>query len=366
MKIMNGSMRWFPTAFLVMLLAAVGCSSSDSGDDAICEGCILGDFSAYHGMFHSHTSFSDGIGMPREAYVHARDEGDLDVFALTDHLEQLYLPPPVDKWQRLHAAADEFYVPGSYVTLVGYEYGSGFELPWFISTGHANVFFIDYLLPIVTLDYHIFYEQLLDCPDCLAQMNHPGREIKPEWDGFAYVPEVDPKINQIELSPGYPEGWNSLFMALDQGWHLSPTWNQDNHTCNWGTADDHRTGLWLDELTREAVRRCFHDRRTFSTLDKNAYVKLATSEGCWMGSILENCASATLVIEAFDPDDGDGFETIELWGPGQERLREIPCDGLTWCVWEIDWTVEEAGYVLMNAIQADGDLLVSAPIWFNP
>jgi hypothetical protein len=37
------------------------------------------------GNLHSHTSFSDGSGMPREAYLRARDIAQLDFLALTEH-----------------------------------------------------------------------------------------------------------------------------------------------------------------------------------------------------------------------------------------------------------------------------------------
>ena len=34
----------------------------------------------FFGNLHSHTSFSDGSGLPREAYLHARDLARLDFF----------------------------------------------------------------------------------------------------------------------------------------------------------------------------------------------------------------------------------------------------------------------------------------------
>lgn len=357
---------WLPAALMCMLLSWSACSTHDTEGDAPPNGCIRGDFSVYFGMFHSHSNFSDGRGTPREAYEHARDQGELDVFALTDHLEMLYIPVPPDKWETLHAIADELYLPGSYVTLVGFEYSSAFDLPFFTSSGHNNVFFSDEMFPIVMLDYHLFYLKLLECPGCLAHFNHPGYGGQTNWDGFTYDPALDPQINQIELSTWDLDAWPYLFEALDQGWHVSPNWNQDNHGGEWGTEDDHRTGLWLEELTRESVYRCLRNRRTFSTLDRNASIRLMTSEGCWMGSILSGCLSATLTIEAVDPDAGDGFDTIELWGPGQELLQEFPCEGNTRCESNVDFALDEAGYVLVRAVQEDGDLLVSAPIWFNP
>lgn len=351
---------------LCVLLGLNGCSTDERAGDDAPDGCIRGDFSSYFGMFHSHSNFSDGSGTPLEAYEHARDCGELDVFALTDHLELLYVPLPPDKWETLHDAADALYEPGSYVPLVGFEYSSGFELPSFRSIGHNNIFFSGEIFPMIMLDYHVFYDRLLACPDCLAQFNHPGYGGQSNWDGFCYDPAVDPQMNQIELSTWDLDAFPYLFEVLDQDWHVSPNWSQDNHGGGWGTEDDHRTGLWMDALTREAVHDCLRERRTFSTLDRNASIRLATVDGCWMGSILSGSLSATLVVEALDPDEGDGFETLELWGRGMELLHEFDCGGEPWCEVEAGFDLDEAGYVLARAVQDDGDLLVSAPIWLNP
>ena len=39
----------------------------------------------FFGNLHSHTSFSDGSGIPKEAYLRARDIAKLDYLALTEH-----------------------------------------------------------------------------------------------------------------------------------------------------------------------------------------------------------------------------------------------------------------------------------------
>ncbi|HPQ71251.1 MAG TPA: hypothetical protein PKW95_19145 [bacterium] len=338
----------------------------DTADDDLPDGCITGDFTLYFGIFHSHSSFSDGKGRPPEAYAYARDEGELDVFALTDHLEYLYIPVPPDKYARLLEVADEFDDPGSYVALAGFEYSLALDLRHFTWAGHSNVFFSPELFTWIMLDYHEFFEELLACPQCLASFNHPGWDGQTNWDGFTYVPEVDPQITTIELSTWDLDAWPFLFEALDQGWHVSPTWNQDNHERGWGTEDDTRTGVWLDVLTRDGVYDALLNRRTFSTLDRNADILLTTSQGCWMGSDLRGTQTATLIVEADDPDAGDGFAALELWGRGEELLAEFDCDSQLTCHWEIELTLPEAGsYVLARAVEDDGDLLVSAPIWLG-
>ncbi len=45
---------------------------------------IACEWKPYFGLLHSHTSYSDGMGTPDDAYKYAKKTG-LDFFALTDH-----------------------------------------------------------------------------------------------------------------------------------------------------------------------------------------------------------------------------------------------------------------------------------------
>ena len=42
------------------------------------------DLNAYFGLLHGHTSYSDGLGTPDDAYESAKEAG-LDFFAVTEH-----------------------------------------------------------------------------------------------------------------------------------------------------------------------------------------------------------------------------------------------------------------------------------------
>ncbi|HNS99905.1 MAG TPA: hypothetical protein PKL73_23300, partial [Polyangiaceae bacterium] len=88
-------------------------------------GCLVGDYQPYFGNLHAHTSYSDGKGLPSEAFAHARQQAGLDVQVITDHLEQLYWPNPSGRWDKCRQQADDAYEPGAFVALCGFEYGSG-------------------------------------------------------------------------------------------------------------------------------------------------------------------------------------------------------------------------------------------------
>jgi hypothetical protein len=87
---------------------------------------------------------------------------------------------------------------------------------------------------------------------------------------------------------------------------------------------------------------------------------------CWMGSILTGFATLAVEAEATDADAGDGYATLELFGPGQTLVASVACGGAETC--SIGETIDVAGpmYVVARATQTDGDLLVSAPVWVGP
>ena len=328
------------------------------------QGCITGTFTAYWGNLHAHTSASDGTGTPAQAFDHARFQGQLDFMAITDHLEQLYTLLGVDsgEFDDCRQDADAANVPGTFVAICGYEYGSGFSING--STGHNNVFFVDYLFPQIQLDFHDFYQEVINCPDCITQFNHPGSSSSETWNDFEYDPAVDVKMNLFEMNGGGPT-WDLLFQALAAGWHIAPVYNQDNHSANWGPANDRRAGVYLSALTRAALQDAMRERRAFMSYDKNAELRLMGDTNCWMGSILSGYSSIGLDAYAVDADSGDSFVSIDFYGPGQTVIHTAACSANT-CNASHTLNVSSPTYVLVRATQADGDYLISAPIWVAP
>ncbi|HPY19484.1 MAG TPA: DUF3604 domain-containing protein [Polyangiaceae bacterium] len=324
-------------------------------------GCLVGDYQPYFGNLHAHTSYSDGKGLPSEAFAHARQQAGLDVQVITDHLEQLYWPNPSGRWDKCRQQADDAYEPGAFVALCGFEYGSGFH--GIKSTGHNNVFFSDKLFPMVQLDFRDFYKTLVACANCIGQFNHPGDESEQTWSGFEYHADADDRIQFFEFN-GAGDVWNLYFAALDKGWHVSAVMNQDNHSADWGTKNDNRSGLWMPELTREGLRDTMLARRTFMTRDRNATLRLMAENQCWMGSVLQGVSSIDVFVEAKDADAGEGYATLELYGPGKTLLGKKDCQAASVCTME--QSISAVAYVLARATQVDGDELLSAPIWLEP
>ena len=324
-------------------------------------GCVQGTFQPYFGNFHAHTSHSDGAQTPDDAFKYARDVAKLDIMVLTDHLEQLYLVPPLDRYGSCKTAAAA-QTTTTYLAACGFEYGTGFNL--IFSTGHNNVFFSAAKFPAIQTDFHDFYKSLVGCTTCVGQFNHPGSEQYQHWNNFEYHSDVDERITLFELNSS--AAWDLYFKALDAGWHVSPMFNQDNHSANWGTANDRRSGVFMSQLDTTALRAAMLDRRTFATNDKNAVVKVMAETVCWMGSILTQTSSVTLSVEASDADAADTFSKITLYGKAKTQLASFSCGSTNPCSATFTIQAAQSPYAVARVEQDDGGFLVAAPVWIAP
>lgn len=333
-------------------------------------GCIQGDFFVRFGNFHSHTGNSDGEENPESAFNYGRDSGGLDILAVTDHLEQLYtlygmadkdLPDCIETAKSL---SDQ-----GFLALCGYEYGSGFEVSietgLNISTGHSNVFFNEKLFPMVQLDFMDYYKTIETCFECVTQFNHPGDEsLKQTFGEFEPYEPIFNKMALYEFN-GNGEVWDLFFTALSKGWYLSPTYNQDNHSANWGTANDNRTGVYMDEFSMTGLKNSFLQRRTFATSDKNASIKLMAGDICWMGSQLSGVKKIKISVDAADADN-EGFQKIELFDGMKNVIAQKDCENKPVCRLEYDLEIKFPMHILARSTQTDGQFSVSSPLWFIP
>jgi lamin tail-like protein len=155
---------------------------------------------------------------------------------------------------------------------------------------------------------------------------------------------------------------------LSRGWRVGPVSSQ-----LWQRPLELRTGAIAPRLGRDELSRALADRHTFVTQDRNAWLRLSARAPArpeqLMGTELTVPAGAGVAFSIWAGDgDGEAFHELRLYSgrlvpdepPGLEA-RE-PGD-------RIDLTVpapREARYYYAVAQQADGDRLVSSPLWLRP
>lgn len=277
-------------------------------------------YNLYFGDLHSHTSYSDGTALPDDAYSYARDAG-ADFLAITDH----YFPLTEVEWQATLESADRHTVDGEFVAMAGYEY-------YLAGINEINIYGTETLAPPAGLTPEAcyagtrmtggsyipwIYDWIAREKGAIGQWNHPLSYGCPTcWDYYQFDyfnEERDAGMGMIEVyNWGYRD--SSYIKALDAGWHMMPTANEDDHYGTWISPLGIRTVLLAPSLTREDLYEAMREGRGYATLDSNLEIRFEL-DGEVMGSDLSNpgAATYTATIEMFDPDGaGDEITLIEI------------------------------------------------------
>ena len=329
---------------------------------------------AFHGDLHNHTSYSDGSGTPDQAFTEGQNNG-LDFMAITDHSYAIDDP----EWADILSQAELHNIEGLFVTLRGFEYTQGGE-------GHANVYntvrhavrtdttstctYCDYTPNLEvgsTVDgfYHWLTVQgtvALDGNGTVMQFNHPGWINFNDW---TYHPEVEDIAQLEEVGNGwgssYVFSWDQWIRSLDYGWQVGATNNTDNHNTDWGAIGPNRTGVVMAGLTRADLMEALRARRTFATEDSNAEL-FFKANGYWMGSEIPNTGSMEFHAWGSDPD-GELTSRVDLVTAEGTVVASIEPGSS-----DFDWLITQAiapgvHYYFILVTQADGDRIVSSPVW---
>lgn len=339
-------------------------------------------YQLFFGQLHSHTSYSDGAGTAREAFKHAYDNRDaynIDFLAVTDHSNSFDNADTCDitdgskstEWVEGHRLAKDA-TTGDFVGLFGY------EMTWSNGLGHMNTFNTAGFQSRTQADYSTYstalqnyYAALKKAPTSISQFNHPGNTFGDFSDFAHYDEEIDQLITMIEVgngegaigSSGYFPSYEYYTRALDKGWHVAPTNNQDNHKGGWGTANTGRDVVLVDELTEEAIYDAMRNYRMYATEDLNLSIYY-TFDGQIMGTILDRESYSagdkpTIRVELADPDDA-GEATVQVIVNGGKVLAEKKAT----CDTTVEFSVPaDYSYYYIKVTQADGDIAVTAPVW---
>ena len=354
-------------------------------------------YQLYFGQLHSHTGeYSDGAGTLQGGldYVASLpDSANVDFVAFTDHSnyfdtkdkpnpeEALYdttqmTDESAEKWETYTSTMEAFNEAhaGKLVAL------PGFEMTWSGGPGHINTFNTEGIvsrnnttLNNKTSDAGLrAYYALLSNPelaDSISQFNHPGSTFG-TFSDFAYWDAVaDTRIQLVEVgngegqigSGGYFPSYEYYTMALDKGWHVAPTNNQDNHKGKWGNANDARDVILADDLSEEGLYEAIRNYRVYSTEDKNLEVNY-TVNGLMLGSMIEEVPEKlNIAVSVNDPDSSDSIAKVEvIVNSGKVAYSwSAPDKGEALAV-TLDPTYS---YYYIRVTQADGDLAVTAPVW---
>ena len=363
----------FGTAYLRAYSIAGGCEPGEVTQVIFTEEFDL-DWNLYFGQLHAHTDISNGAGSVEEAFQYASQVDGLDFFAVTDHSDSFDNADmgAIDAdgadisadWAAGKQVAASV-TNGDFVGLFG------FEMTWpeDKQLGHISTFNTpgwqtrdQEAFTNVTAALENYYKALTAVPGSVSQFNHPDT-VHGDFERFDhYSPQYDAAVSLLEVAGedgvvdcGYYD------RALDEGWHVAPTNNQNNHDGQWGDASEARTVVLAKSLTEEALYAAMKDRRVYATQDSDLAIYYELN-GTVMGSIIPKSESAAVTVFLSDPTD-EAIGNVEVVTDGgavlvseyvetPSQVLELPASG-------------GRSYYYLRITQPDGDVAVTAPVWMD-
>ena len=355
-------------------------------------------FQRYFGQLHSHTQYSDGAGSLDSALAYVKalpDNANVDFVAFTDHSNYfdsknnpnveaaLYDTSlvkdsdPSHSWATYKNTVAAFNAAnaGKMVAI------AGFEMTWSGGPGHINTFNTPGIVSRnnTTLNnktkdagLQAYYKLLsqTEGANSISQFNHPGTTFGNFIDFGYWDAVVDTRMYMVEVgngegqigAGGYYPSYEQYIMALDKGWHVAPTNNQDNHKGRWGNANDARDVILTDDFTEDGIYVALRARRMYATEDKNLELDY-TVNGNMMGSIIDVPEKLNFEISFNDPDRTDSIAKVELVvNSGKVAYTWDSAADLAKGSVSVELAPEYT-YYFVRVTEGDGDLAVTAPVW---
>lgn len=360
----------------------------------------------FFGNLHSHTSYSDGSGTPREAYTYARDIARIHFLALTEHNHAeavgndgigIATNPALYKGagsDSLISAARAMTENARFIALYGQEFST-------ISSGnHVNVFDVGEVINVEKGRFDLLLDFLLGNRDSSGQpavmmFNHPEDSLTLQskeygLDDFGgdtnrWISKIGTHARLIQLING--PGMNSSTGAasarpkeeaymkfLNLGYKLAPTADQDNHKKNWGNATNARTAAIMTTLTKTNLINALRSRHVYATEDPNLSVVFKINNRL-TGDVAPLPAAGELSIsyKIADADEPDAEYEVQVWrdavgGQLARMVSSVRVDGGSGTIEDVAFS-GEAQFFFFKIIQrgddGDEDRAWTAPVWFE-
>lgn len=356
----------------------------------------------YWGDLHGHTGIQWGRGSGKSYYEFAKEVAALDFCALTDpdagrytnnnetaHLSlSCYMSDK--QWREIQEINKEYYKPGEFVPLLGYEYHNDAPNPEF--GGDRNVYYESYDEPIRRCvdsgSYHPaeLWEQLKE--QKVKAITIPHHTAKKVMLGSLEINDAEVQ-RLIEIYSGWGnsecEGCerpiiggslydnHSVHYALSKGYLLGFVAGSDTHAgmpgySHWvfsEAMESYRGGLTCvkaSRLDKESVFSALYHRNVYATTGERIILDFSVNEGD-MGSVLEykKNQKRKIHVKAIGTSDIDVVEIISMGrvlyaqkGAGREieftfSDESFLADG---------WT-----YYYARVYQKDKGIAWSSPVW---
>ncbi len=356
-------------------------------------------FQYLFGNLHAHSSYSDGnkdntSKTPKDDFEFARDANCMDFLGISEHNHSgagMSYPDYLRGYNHAQTVngVTSPNTGNSIVTLWGMEWGV------ISNGGHVLVYGLEdklvgweagnYDIFVAKNDYTGLWNAVNNHPGAFATLAHPHTSDYNDLSS-AFMASAASAIvgSAVESGPAfsvsttyndYPSPLSdiSYFKSLlAKGYYVAPQMDQDNHYMTFGTANANRTVVLATSKSRTALMEALRARRYYASQDCNVRVDFKSGQDP-MGSILTRGGRPSLSLLVIDPD-GETVSNIELWG-GQTGATQPSFPIATYSnTSSFNFTSGDAAnlqannsswYYFVIITQADGNKIVSAPIWYT-
>ncbi|MFP8881536.1 MAG: CehA/McbA family metallohydrolase [Myxococcota bacterium] len=330
---------------------------------------------------HGHSSLSDGTGTPEDYFLYARDVAALDVVALTDHDHWGILPldDHAEFWEEIQQQTRRFHAPGSFVTLLGYEWTSWLH-------GHRHVlYFEDEGVVYSSIDpaYETptqLWNALRGKPALTLAHHSAGGPIATNWN-FPPDPILEPVTEIVSVHgsseaadspiPIYsPQQGNFVRDVLDRGFRFGFVGSGDSHDghpglAHLGSPTGGLAAILSENLTRESVLEAIRARRVYATSGPRIILRVALDQyrmGTTIPAPGSEGYSGDLFVQVLGTEPLDRIDLIR----SGTVVDSMPADNLLDITLQRSIEALHSGeYLYVRAVQVDHAAAWSSPIYVD-
>jgi hypothetical protein len=354
---------------------------------------VVGQYNYYFGNIHAHSTYSDGNSEPNgftplQNYNYADASLHFDFLGISDHNHAgagMSLPNYALGLNDAILGT----INGSFVALYGMEWGT------ISNGGHVVIYGYNQLIGWEPGNYDVYnavnnynglFAKVAATPGAFAYLAHPAIGdyndlLTLPLASYPYNSVNDQAIVGMALRSGpafstnttYSNPSSSSFLArykeaLAKGYHLGAGLDHDNHYTTFGRTAQSRMVVLANNLTQADIMDGIRNMRTYASDDWNCKVAFTINTGNWMGSIVSNPGNPTLQVNITD-DDAEPISSIDIYYgvPGSGIISTLLHSALSTTTLTYTHSIANLSeyyyYVIIE--QADGDRIVTSPIWYR-
>ena len=349
----------------------------------------------YYGNMHAHSRYSDGnkdsatthTSTPYQNFQFAKTALHFDFLGIAEHNHNGAGMERANYAKGLQQA-DSANQDGVFATMYGMEWGV-IGPPG----GHLLVYGINQLIGWDTvngvpnfdvynakLDYNGLFTKIARTSGAFASMAHPASSDYSNIFASSVNTTYDSALIgcAIKSGPAFSEdttyagdtsktSYEARYKdALKRGYHVGAFLDHDNHYTTFGKMGASRTVVLAPSHSRANILDAFRKRRTQASDDWNVRVTF-TINGKPLGTIFTDTANPQISVTVFDPDLETTSSIVITYGiPGSGSNPTTLTSSTTGSLAYTHAIATGASYYYYAVVtQADGDKIITAPIWIS-